>query len=634
MKVKMISIITYSSLFLFCLLFVYSLQAQNLDNLLKRSHVFLRETDDSCRIICNHIRKKSLESKKFRLFGEATIVLSQFYLYTGKEDSTEIILSSSLTRYAKELPPLKVMIINDRLANVYISKGNYSKALKFAISADSIVDKSSATCSCRPKITLASIHDVLGNIELASKFALEARACAQELNNRFGKIASLYSYLHINREDLSNPRHSAYINEYAGLITKIKNNQVYIHGELLAFDDTNIDKEEVLKVCYEKERATKDGPVPVVFHYLETLISLTKYKSALSIIEEEKKLYKKSDDITTFLVMVNMEVAAYEGLNDFKNAFYSLQELTHLNDSIKNETIKSETIDLQLKYESTKKANEILEKTIALSKKEKTNKFLIASLLFLGLLAVSIYMLIKQRHKANLKLINNQLALEEEKVKNHERKEKLLALEYTIMGQEEERKRIAQDLHDGLGGLLTTVKAHMNTIAHGIKLIDQLDVLSKTNELVDTACNEVRRISRNMMPSSLNMHGLSSALKEIVFQLQNVHALNVTSNIDDISENLNETQEMFIFRIFQELTNNIVKYAQPEHVIIQVNNFENEINILVEDDGIGMNLTQALNKKGMGLKSIQSRVKYLNGSIDIDTALNSGTSVTINIPNA
>ena len=322
----------------------------------------------------------------------------------------------------------------------------------------------------------------------------------------------------------------------------------------------------------------------------------------------------------------------YEKLSQYKEALEANRKLIRLKDTImtQEQIVLAEENDSR--YEKAKDQAEIAEQKLVIQQAKTRNNILIGSLAFLALLFASWYFSFKQSQKAKTLLAEKNFALEKEKVDNLEKREKLLALEYLVQGQEEERQRIAQDLHDGLGGLLSTVKAHIGNIQQEVTALEQVNVVQKTNDLVDHACEEVRRISHNMMPSSMRLGGLKQGVQEIIVRLQSAHDLDVQASINGLDTPLKDNISIVVFRILQELTNNIVKHAHAESVIFQVHQYGNELNLLVEDDGKGFIIDANDKKIGMGLNSVESRVKYLNGSMDVVSNLGQGTSISINIP--
>lgn len=200
-----------------------------------------------------------------------------------------------------------------------------------------------------------------------------------------------------------------------------------------------------------------------------------------------------------------------------------------------------------------------------------------------------------------------------------------------IEGQETERLRIAQDLHDSLGGLLSTVKTHFSIIQSEIQQLESLDITSITNKLIDEACGEVRRISHNMLPQSLSISGLQGAVEDIAEQLE-AQNYEVTLQIDGLKKSENTARDAAIYRLIQELVSNMRKHAQASSILIQIFGNEELLSITIEDNGLGFDYEKAIAKDGLGLKSINSRVAYLDGTIDWDSRLDAGTSINITIP--
>jgi len=222
--------------------------------------------------------------------------------------------------------------------------------------------------------------------------------------------------------------------------------------------------------------------------------------------------------------------------------------------------------------------------------------------------------------------------IKDQKISELEKEKKILSLSAMLEGQEAERIRIAKDLHDGLGSLLATVKAHFGKVQDEIKKLENLKIYERATSMIDEACDEVRRISHNLMPGVLRASGLAAAVNQIVNALENTYGLIVDYEVAGLEERLNESEELFIYRIIQELCNNIVKHAQAKNILIQMIASRNNIQIVVEDDGKGFDMNTISQKSGIGIRSLRSRVDYLKGTLDFNTAVSKGTSVTINIP--
>ena len=270
---------------------------------------------------------------------------------------------------------------------------------------------------------------------------------------------------------------------------------------------------------------------------------------------------------------------AYDVLNTYYEVYDSLQGLE-----------RSKSInELEIKYQTAEKENQILSQEIVLSQRTRQrNNFLmlaISAILFLFIL----YFFQRAQNKKNLELARQAEEIQEQKIEQLESEKKILSMSSMIEGQEAERRRIAKDLHDGLGGLLTTVKTHLGRIETQIEQLEELDVYAQANHMIDQACHEVRRISQNMIPGVLRLEGLNGAVEDITARLKQVHSIQVDFDFDFDPAKLTEAQSHMIYRIIQECCNNIVKHSQATEVLIQVMEYVDHLNVLVEDNGVGFN---------------------------------------------
>jgi signal transduction histidine kinase len=189
-----------------------------------------------------------------------------------------------------------------------------------------------------------------------------------------------------------------------------------------------------------------------------------------------------------------------------------------------------------------------------------------------------------------------------------------------LLTQEKERKRIAKDLHDGLGQSLLIIKNKLNV--KDIKPVEGL--------VVD-AIEEMRNISRTLYPFQLENVGLITALKKLINQLDSIYEdIYLFGDFDEIKRDLSIEQEVNIFRIIQEGVTNIIKHSKADSAQIKLISDKNQIQIIIKDNGVGFNFSQSYNEhKSLGLKTIKERVKFLNGSLKINSKINEGTTLTI-----
>jgi signal transduction histidine kinase len=200
---------------------------------------------------------------------------------------------------------------------------------------------------------------------------------------------------------------------------------------------------------------------------------------------------------------------------------------------------------------------------------------------------------------------------------------------------EQERTRLARELHDGLGSMLSGIKHSFSSIQNNIALDHHQNKNFNDNiEKLNASIREIRNISHSMMDSdSLLEHGLPNALKDYCRNISHPGSLDVSFK-EIAQENivLKEEQAFHILRIVQELIQNVIKHAFAKKALVQLSYDNNQLNITVEDDGIGFDVSGLGGKRGIGLNNIKERIKILNGEIDIKSEKLQGTSVFISCP--
>ncbi len=320
-----------------------------------------------------------------------------------------------------------------------------------------------------------------------------------------------------------------------------------------------------------------------------------------------------------------------KSLNQTAAALHYLEQYKTIADSLRSAETEENLNQLQVQYETEKKENALVIKELELNQKTQERNILLGSSILLALLAAAIFIGLRQRIEANKKLTDQATQIQEQRIFQLEQEKKLGNLNAMLEGQENERIRISQDLHDGLGGLLTTVKAHFGAIRGKEPLEQSTSLYQKTNNLIDEACVEVRRISQNLMPRALMLSGLKGAMEDLAGQIRQ-QGIDCQLDIIELEQEPPKTVSIMLFRILQELINNILKHAEAKNILIQLIQDNKEVTLIVEDDGKGFDLATARQKKSVGLTSIESRVKFLQGSLDIDSVLGEGTTVTAHIP--
>lgn len=316
---------------------------------------------------------------------------------------------------------------------------------------------------------------------------------------------------------------------------------------------------------------------------------------------------------------------ALEKNGDYKSA-YLYQKIYHnLNDSIFTIEKTKNINEIITKYEVEKKNNQIQLLNQQKELQEKKSKLVIVtSLLCILILIVFLYFGYKRsqfqrklRHQEN---INHQQ--EKEKLLQNQKLNEMSAL---IKGQDFERNRIAKDLHDGVAGDLA-----------GIKLLlakENIDLnnknLEKIQENISVVFQEIRQISHNLSINNLKDKNLKNLLLDLeaTYRVRNEFNFDVHIYPENALDDLSETNKINIYRILQELLNNISKHAKATEAELSINRHLNDINIIITDNGVGFNI----DKKGVGLKNIQERLQTISGKINIQSDSDKGTSIVIEL---
>ena len=310
----------------------------------------------------------------------------------------------------------------------------------------------------------------------------------------------------------------------------------------------------------------------------------------------------------------------YVEQKDFKKAREYFIKYVEINDTIRMNQNEVKVKELQAVNEAKESKVKLQEREIEIQKKNMQYNRTFGGMLIVSLMSLFFW----YRNRSNNR-INNQ------RIQILESNQKLLATNYIIQGQEEERKRIAQDLHDGLGGLLSTAQVYVRNIQEEIDKLSELNLIDKAEELIDNACDEVRRIAHDMMPSALLNLGLKSAIEDLADQVNLSEELFFKTEIYIDEENLDANISTVLFRIIQEIMNNVLKHAEATSLELELTESDDGIMLYATDNGVGMDV-ENLKNVGLGLNGMKSRVEFLNGDFRLNSKPGEGVQIDIFIP--
>lgn len=306
---------------------------------------------------------------------------------------------------------------------------------------------------------------------------------------------------------------------------------------------------------------------------------------------------------------------------DYEAAYKYLEQLKRYDDEsrLSDENL-SAFVGLKTRYEQEQLKSQLLEEEILIDKRESQVKLLLAFLGLMFLLAV-IGILTYQNRLRRKQLQLNKM--------RHEKQ--FVQMRATLEGEEKERARIARDLHDGLGNLLSTVKVTVGSLDIDMQN-GQAEKFNQANRMIDEACSEIRKISHEMMPQALERYGITTALEDLVGKMDNAHGFSASFNVYGKEQKLDDHTSLMIFRIAQEMLNNVIKYAKANQVTVQLSFSDKLLDFTIEDDGVGFNVNKVKKKNGMGLKSLAFRASDIGASYEVESQPGQGTMISLSIP--
>ncbi len=357
------------------------------------------------------------------------------------------------------------------------------------------------------------------------------------------------------------------------------------------------------------------------------------YFDKAELLSREGKLYPQWQAVSEYLSIW------HEQAGHFEQALRYQQQFIHWRDSLQGIDKQNYVNALEQKYKSEKKENAIRQlqqesrlKAAESSYYQKQAYWLLVISLLVTLFLLLVFFFYKHRIKTTRLLANQNEELYRKKINELIKTQELKSIEEIMEGQEHERKRIAEDLHDRLGGMLATVKLHFNALEQKIDSMElkHLEQYQKANVLLDSVCDEVRKIAHNMESGVLANFGLIPALDDLKEVLEQAGELKFNSAAYGLKQRLNSNVEIAVYRIIQELVSNAIKHAQASEMNVELTRKANQLVVMVSDNGKGYHPDAVTG--GMGLKNIKARVNRLNGTFFIDSGLNNGTTNIIEIP--
>lgn len=563
-----------------------------------------------------------------------TQLYSNFY-YSGDLDSAIYYFEHLIG--VKEMKADSAALYSDwsTIGNLYTKKGDYLSAQNYLIAALRQAELAKDTFFVMSLCTdIAKVYAAQSIWNKAKDYAMQAIDLSQLKNVQLIQAENLKTYGLAHEKNGETDAALQFYNEALNLFRKL-NYSVEVANVQLAigrlyqanhnYEEARAFIQDALKMREGKEDQMGLLDSKLVLSALE--IEQGNAKAALPILEECLEVSLEKDIENTTLESYRLLAQAYEQLKDYKRAYQYHTQYAALNESLVSTETGKALDELTLKYETEKKDKDLLQKEAELEAKRNEIQTQNYQLIFLAvvlgiviLLIAFLYFVYSKNRQLNQKQI--------EVLKKEQEAQRLRAV---IEGEEKERRRIAQDLHDGLGAYLATVKMRINALEHENPMIKSSTSYQKAEELIDEACRTVRTISHNMMPNMLEQYGLENAIQELCTSISQSHDIDISFIPFGLETPISNDVMITIYRIVQELLQNIIKHAEASEVIVQLTVEDNELILVVEDNGKGFDKTQIEENNGIGLSNIVSRVKYLDGDLEIDATPGEGSTFTIQL---
>lgn len=407
------------------------------------------------------------------------------------------------------------------------------------------------------------------------------------------------------------------------------NNLGMLYKELLKYEVAIAYFKEALQIEYKLNSqfdiATEHNNIAMI------LIYQGRHKEAITLLLNAKSIIEKLKEQPMLPEVYHNLSVCYAKINNFKLAYEYNEAQRVLNDSLRGIEMLKHTERLQEEFEAEKRQLEITNLKQENDVKEfkskahlkQRNGFIALAVGFfcLGLL---VFFLLRQRVR-NARQVNKKNALiHQQQMDEVMRKSELQSIHTMLETQEKERKRIAEDLHDRVGSMLSTVRLQFSRFKPTGNE-NGTEQFEKVGHLLDETCEEIRQVSHNLVSGVLSTFGLLPALNDLAQALCESSHLQIDIQTHGMDVRMESDTEIHIYRMLQELFNNTIRHAQATEVHIDLSRFGNQLTLMYSDNGKGFD-TAILEQTGIGLKNLYSRVEKLNGSLHIDSGKGNGST--------
>jgi two-component system NarL family sensor kinase len=566
---------------------------------------------------------------------EAVISLCKVYYQKDQGDSVIKLLLPILKKLPANTSIFYKAAMNHKLSSAYVMMMQLELGLKHCLEAlknyEAIKDTAN---TANVLVNIANVYQQQNNFKQAEYYLRQAETTAKLISRKvaLGNVYNTMGILYAEHGKLDSAEKffllSTSIREKLNDNTSVAWNYNNLGGLYVMMEkpkEAIVYLEKALKKF--EESGNYDGQTSAANNLGELCMQLKDTKKALEYYSYSRKLYIQTNNPDNLENLYNNLSVYYDKIGDLKTAFQYSDSLIVLKDSLYGTRLDKSMAEMQVKFDVEKKDLELAKNKAEIETKEK--QAFVKNIIIISIIVLSILLGITGFLFYRKKQIEQQAKLDSEIAHQKEIRTKAI-----LEAEEKERRRIAQDLHDGVGQLLSAAKLNLSNLDSKIATQTEEQKLAMQNalSLVDDSVKEVRAVSHNMMPNTLIKLGLASAVREFITKLGNAPTLKVDLEIVGLDTRLDNQIETVLYRVIQEIVNNIIKHAKASQISMQLIRHDTELNIMIEDNGVGFDTNQLDNFEGIGLKGIQTRIEFLNGSVHFDSSIGRGTTVIIDIP--
>jgi len=619
-----------------------TLELKNTVNKYEIANINLQLAKQYERIDINKSKGFALNSLQFKyndsLLAETHNQLGRISFYKAQLDSATLFFKASKNYFKKTNNQKRIAELNISLGAVQLKQARYNKSIETLTKSAAFFEKNNDQLNAAKCYSnIASAFAELNNYSKAIEYSKKALFIFNDHNLIYYQLITLPN---LAMQFLKNGDTIKAINynlkaEKLGIRSKNKYCLSTIYNNLGSiYLDMNPQKAKkyLLKTLKLKNEMNLKTGIEITQGNLGYLHFKNKeFKEAIYYYNQVAQKANGKQLIFAY----NMLKDCYKGLNLFDTALEYSEKSKILTDSILNSESQKQILEIQTKYETAKKEREIetlKAKNIEIDFIRKINR----NLLFAAIIILIALFLLVNSNLKNFKrkklLTKQKHTIKTQNLEKRLKEQELNGIDAIIDAQEKERERISNDLHDSLGSKMATLKLYIEEVSdlknHNKNEKEQL--FSKLKELADNTYKAIRTIAHKKNFGTFINKGLIPSIQAIANQISSSHKLSVKVINVNVDKHISNTIEIQIFRIIQELLTNCIKHAEASEVIIQFSEYEQILNIVVEDNGKGFDKNKTA--FGFGLKNVKNRIEKIGGTMDIDSELDIGISIILNIP--